>query len=48
MQGRFKSNSHDIYTIKANKIVLSSNDDKKYEQLVVQKHLHMDHIRSNR
>ena len=41
-QQRFKSNRHDVLTEEINNIALSLNDIKEYNQLILQKHIHME------
>ena len=38
----FESELHDVYTLKLNKIALSSNDDKRLQTYDKLQHIHMD------
>ena len=40
-QQRFKSERHDVFIEEINKIVLSSNDDERMNQLILWKHMHL-------
>ena len=42
-QLRFKSDHHDVYTEEANKIALSSNDNKRLQTSELQ-HIHMERM----
>ena len=42
---RFKSERHNDFTEEINEIALSSNDDKKCNQLFWKKHMHMQSIK---
>ena len=41
---RFKRNHHDVYTEEVNKIVLSSNDDKRLQTFDRVQHIHMEQM----
>ena len=43
LQQRFKSDHHKLYTEEVNKIALSSDDDKRLQQLIGLQHTHMEH-----
>ena len=43
-QQRFKSERHDVYTEKVNKISLSSNDDKRLQTLIKLQHILMEQV----
>ena len=43
-QQRFKSERHDVYTEKVNKIALSSNDDKRLQALIKLQHILMEQV----
>ena len=43
-QQRFKSDLHDVYTEKINKIALSINDDKRLKHLIKLHHIHMEQM----
>ena len=43
-QQRFKSERHDVYTEKVNKISLSSNDDKRLQILIELHHILTEHV----
>ena len=43
-QHRFKSERHDVYTEKVNKIALSSNDDKRLQALIKLQHILMEQV----
>ena len=41
-QHRFRCEKHNIFTEKVTKIALSANEDKKYNQQIQQKDMHME------
>ena len=45
-QQRFKSDHHNVYTEKINKIALSSNDDKRLQTFDKLQHIHMEQTHS--
>ena len=42
---RFRSEKHSVFTEEVNKTALSSNDDKKYNQLIKQKRMHTERVK---
>ena len=41
-QQRFKTRRYNVFTEEINKILLSSKDDKKYNQSILLRHAHME------
>ena len=43
-QERFKSYNHDVYTEEVDKIAVSSNDEKRLQNLIGLEHIYMEQI----